>query len=206
MNHEKEYSKTAAAGCEVRRIKSLSTEGHFLPKSALKEISREPHTLMIVSARGEKSLIRGVHVAVGKSGRRYVADKITGTLYDPETGRSLSGVRTLEGPAPEGYKLPPKGEAFCFGTQPITNSPKAVPKKRGRPAKPAAERNADGKVCGSSKHSAKIDEDAVRAIRAHKPGSTCIYAMTAKQAAQRFGISESAVSSIRSRRTWGHVA
>ena len=206
MNHEKEYSKTAAAGCEVRRIKSLSTEGHFLPKSALKEISREPHTLMIVFARGEKSLIRGVHVAVGKSGRRYVADKITGTLYDPETGRSLSGVRTLEGPAPEGYKLPPKGEAFCFGTQPITNSPKAVPKKRGRPAKPAAERNADGKVCGSSKHSAKIDEDAVRAIRAHKPGSTCIYAMTAKQAAQRFGISESAVSSIRSRRTWGHVA
>ena len=77
MNHEKEYSKTAAAGCEVRRIKSLSTEGHFLPESALKEISREPHTLMIVSARGEKSLIRGVHVAVGKSGRRYVADKIT---------------------------------------------------------------------------------------------------------------------------------
>ena len=200
MNHEKEYSKTAAAGCEVRRIKSLSTEGHFLPKSALKEISREPHTLMIVSARGEKSLIRGVHVAVGKSGRRYVADKITGTLYDPETGRSLSGVRTLEGPAPEGYKLPPKGEAFCFGTQPI------APKKRGRPAKPAAERNADGKVCGSSKHSAKIDEDAVRAIRAHKPGSTCIYAMTAKQAAQLFGISEKTVSEIRQRRTWGHVA
>ena len=206
MNHETAYSKPEDSGCDVRRIKALSTEGHFLPKSALKEISRVPHTLMIVSARGEKSLIRGVHVAVGKSGRRYVADKITGTLYDPETGRSLSGARTLDGPAPEGYKLPPKCNAFCFGTQPITSSPKAVPKKRGRPAKPAAERNADGKVCGSSKHSAKIDEDAVRAIRAHKPGSTCFYAMTAKQAAKRFGISESSVSSIRSRRTWGHVA
>ena len=200
MNHETAYSKPEDSGCDVRRIKALSTEGHFLPESALKEISREPHTLMIVSARGEKPLIRGVHVAVGKSGRRYVADKITGTLYDPETGRSLSGARTLEGPAPEGYKLPPKGEAYCFGTHPITNSPKAVPKKR------SAERNADGKVCGSSKHSAKIDEDAVRAIRAHKRGSTCIYAMTAKQAAKRFGISESSVSSIRSRRTWGHVA
>ena len=207
MNHEKEYIKTAAAGCEVRRIKALSTEGHLLPESALKEISREPHTLMIVSARGEKSIIKGVQVTLGKTGRRLIADKITGTLYDPETGRCLSSdARTLKGPAPEGYKLPPKGEAFCFGTQPITNSPLSLPKKRGRPAKPAAERNADGKVCGSSKHSAKIDEDAVRAIRAHKRGSTCIYAMTAKQAAERFGISESSVSSIRSRRTWGHVA
>lgn len=201
MNHEKEYSKTAAAGCEVRRIKALSTEGHLLPESALKEIARAPHTLMIVSARGEKSIIKGVQVAVGKAGRRYVADKITGTLYDPEAGRCLSSdARILEGPAPEGYKLPPKGEAYCFGTQPI------APKKRGRPAKPAIERNAAGKVCGSSKHSAKIDEDSVREIRAHKPGSTCIYAMTAKQAAQLFGISEKTVSEIRQRRTWGHVA
>ena len=207
MNHRQEYIKTAAAGCEVRRIKALSTEGHLLPESALKEIARAPHTLMIVSARGEKSIIKGAHVAVGKSGRCYVADKATGTLYDPETGRCLSSdARTLEGPAPEGYKLPPKGEDFCFGTQPITSSPKAVPKKRGRPQRQGAERNAAGKVCGSSKHSAKIDEDAVRAIRAHKPGSTCIYAMTARQAAKRFGISESSVSSIRSRRTWGHVA
>ena len=153
MNHEKEYSKTAAAGCDVRRIKALSTEGHLLPESALKEISRVPHTLMIVSSRGERSIIKGVQVAVGKSGRKLIADN-TGTLYDPETGRCLSSdARTLKGPAPEGYKLPPKGEAYCFGTQPITNSPKAVPKKRGRPAKPAAERNAAGKVCGSSKHS-----------------------------------------------------
>ena len=206
MNHEEEYSKTAAAGCEVLRIKSLSTEGHFLPKSALKEIARVPHTLMIVSTRGEKSIIRGVHVAVGKAGRRYVADKITGTLYDPETGRSLTGARTLERPAPEGYKLPPKGEAYCFGTQPITSSPKAVPKKRGRPQKQGTERNSDGKVCGSSKHSAKIDEDSVRAIRAHKPGTTDIFVMTAKQAARRHGIHEKTVSDIRRRRSWGHVA
>lgn len=32
MNHEKEYSKTDAPGCEVRRIKALSSEGHFLPE------------------------------------------------------------------------------------------------------------------------------------------------------------------------------
>ena len=205
MNHQQEYSKTAAAGCDVRRVKALSSEGHFLPESALKELSKAPHRLMIVADRGERSVIKAVQVAVGKAGRRYVADKITGTLYDPETGRSMSGGRMLEGPAPEGYEPPPR-EAYNFGTQPITNSPKAVPKKRGRPAKPAIERNDSGKVCGSSKHSAKIDEDAVRAIRAHKPGSTCIYAMTARQAAERFGISESSVSSIRSRLTWGHVA
>ena len=205
MNHEKEYSKTDAAGCEVRRIKSLSTEGHFLPESALKEISREPHTLMIVSARGEKSLIRGVHVAVGKSGRRYVADKITGTLYDPETGRSMLGARMLEGPAPEGYEPPPR-DAYNFGAQPITNSPKAAPKKRRKPLKEGVERNAAGKVCGSSKHGAKVDEDAVRAIRAHKPGTTNIFVMTAEQAAKRYGIHEKTVSDIRRRRSWGHVA
>ena len=177
----------------------FSREGNFLSEKSVIALARVPHQLMIVSTRGDRSLIKGVQVTIGKAGRRLIADKITGTLYDPETGRSLTGARTLEGPAPEGYKLPPKGEAYCFGTQPITSSPKAVPKKR------SAERNADGKVCGSSKHSAKIDEDAVRAIRAHKPGSTCIYAMTARQAAKRFGISESSVSSIRSRRTWGHV-
>ena len=183
----------------------FSREGNFLSEKSVIALARMPHTLMIVSARGEKSIIKGVHVAVGKAGRRYVADKITGTLYDPETGRSLSGARTLEGPAPEGYELPPR-EAYNFGTQPITNSPKAAPKKRRKPLKEGVERNAAGKVCGSSKHGAKVNEDAVRAIRAHKPGSTCIYAMTAKQAAQRFGISEKTVSEIRQRRTWGHVA
>ena len=205
MNHEKEYSKTAAPGCEALRIKALSSEGHFLPESALKKLSKVPHQLMIVADRGEKSVIKAVQVSVGKAGRRYVADKITGTLYDPETGRSMLGARMLEGPAPEGYEPTPR-EAYNFGTQPITNSPKAVPKKRRKPLKQGVERNAAGKVCGSSKHGAKVDEDAVRAIRAHKPGSTCIYAMTAKQAAERFGISEKTVSEIRQRRTWGHVA
>ena len=201
MNHQQEYIKTAAAGCDLRRIKALSTEGHLLPESALKEIARAPHTLMIVSARGEKSIIKGVHVAVGKSGRRYVADKITGTLYDPETGRCLSSdARTLKGAAPEGYKLPPKGEAFCFGTQPI------APKKRGRPAKPAIERNDSGKVCGSSKHSAKLTEDAVRMIRECKPGTIGIHVLTLKAAAKKFGVSEKTISDVRRRRTWGHVA
>ena len=204
MNHEKEYSKTPAAACEVRRVKALSSEGHFLPESALKELSKAPHQLMIVADRGEKSAIKAVQVAVGKAGRRYVADKITGTLYDPETGRSMSGARMLEGPAPDGYE-PPQRESYNFGTQPITNSPKAVPKKRRKPLKEGVERNAAGKVCGSSKHGAKVDEDAVRAIRAHKPGTTNIFVMTAKQAAARYGIHEKTVSDIRRRRSWGHV-
>ena len=205
MNHEKEYSKTAAPGCEVCRVKALSSEGHFLPKSALKELSKAPHRLMIVADRGEKSVIKAVQVAVGKAGRRYVADKITGTLYDPETGRSMSGARTLEGPAPEGYKPPPR-EVYNFGTQPITNSPKAVPKKRGRPAKSEPKRNEYGKVCGSSKHSAKLTEDAVRMIRECKPGTIGIHVLTLKAAAKKFGVSEAAISDVRRRRTWGHVA
>ena len=205
MNHEKEYSKTDAPGCEVRHIKALSSEGHFLPESALKKLSKVPHQLMIVADRGEKSVIKAVQVSVGKAGRRYVADKITGTLYDPETGRSMLGARMLEGPAPEGYEPPPR-EAYNFGTQPITNPPKAAPKKRRKPLKQGVERNAAGKVCGSSKHGAKVDEDAVRAIRAHKPGTTNIFVMTAEQAAKRYGIHEKTVSDIRRRRSWGHVA
>lgn len=205
MNHEKEYSKAAALGCEVRRIKALSSEGHFLPESALKELSKAPHRMMIVADRGEKSVIKAVQVAVGKAGRRYVADKITGTLYDPETGRSLSGGRMLEGPAPEGYEPPPR-EAYNFGTQPITNSPKAVPKKRRKPLKQGVERNAAGKVCGSSKHSAKLTEDAVRMIRECKPGTIGIHVLTLKAAAKKFGVSENAISDVRRRRTWGHVA
>ena len=205
MNHKKEYSKTAAPGCEVCRVKALSSEGHFLPKSALKELSKAPHRLMIVADRGEKSVIKAVQVAVGKAGRRYVADKITGTLYDPETGRSMSGARTLEGPAPEGYEPPPR-EAYNFGTQPITNSPKAAPKKRRKPLKEGVERNAAGKVCGSSKHSAKLTEGAVRMIRECKPGTIGIHVLTLKAAAKKFGVSEAAISDVRRRRTWGHVA
>lgn len=144
----------------------FSREGNFLSEKSVIALARVPHQLMIVSTRGDRSLIKGVQVTIGKTGLRLIADKVIGTLYDPETGRCLSSdARTLEGPAPEGYKLPPKGESFCFGTQPITNSPLSLPKKRGRPQKQGAERNAAGKVCGSSKHSAKIDEDAVRAIR-----------------------------------------
>ena len=184
----------------------FSREGNFLSEKSVIALARVPHQLMIVITRGDRSLIKGVQVTIGKTGRRLIADKITGTLYDPETGRSLTGARTLEGPAPEGYKLPPKGEAYSFGTQPITNSPKAAPAKRSKPLKQGVERNAAGKVCGSSKHCAKVDEEAVRAIRAHNPGTTDIFVMTAKQAAERYGIHEKTVSDIRRRRSWGHVA
>ena len=185
----------------------FSRDGNFLSEKSVIALARVPHQLMIVSTRGEKSLIKGVQVTLGKTGRRLIADKATGTLYDPETGRCLSSdARTLEGPAPEGYKLPPKGEAYCFGTQPITSSPKAVPKKRGRPQKQGAERNAAGKVCGSSKHSAKIDENAVRMIRECKPGTIGLHVLTLKAAAKKFGVSEKTISDVRRRRTWGHVA
>jgi len=207
MNHEKECSKAADLGCEVRHIKAFSDIGPFMSEAALKQIAKVPHQLMIVSGRHEKSLIKAVEVTVGPDNRHFMADKVTGSLYSIETGRCLSSsFRRLEGLAPDGYTLPEKGASdFCYGTQPITNSPKAAPKKRRKPLKQDVERNAAGKVCGSSKHSAKVDEDAVRAIRAHKPGTTDIYVMTAKQAAARLGISENTVSDIRRRRTWGHV-
>ena len=193
MNYQQEYTKSR-----------LSGDGPFLSEFSLKEIGRAKSVPMIVTTRGEQSLIKGVPVQLERSGRRLIADKVTGCLYEPDSGACLSSsFRRLVGLAPEGYELPEKPEAFSFGTQPIDTKPKRRSKLK---APPGAVRNAAGKVCGSSKHGAKVDEDAVRAIRAHKPGTTDIFVMTAKQAARRYGIHEKTVSDIRRRRSWGHVA
>lgn len=192
MNHEQGYIKA-----------QLSGDGPFLSEFSLKEISRAKAALMIVTTRGEESLTKGVRVELQRTGRQLIADKVTGSLYEPDSGACLSSsFRRLVGPAPEGYKLPPKPEAFSFGTQPIDTKPKRSSKLK---APPGAVRNENGKVCGSSKHGAKLTEEIVTLIRQHKPGSSTIYLLTAKQARERYGIAEKTVSDIRCRRSWRHL-
>ena len=192
MNYQQEYTKSR-----------LSGDGPFLSEFSLKEIGRAKSVPMIVTTRGEQSLIKGVPVQLERSGRRLIADKVTGSLYEPDSGACLSSsFRRLVGPAPEGYELPPKPEAFSFGTQPIDTKPKRRSKLK---APPGAVRNENGKVCGSSKHGAKLTEEIVKLIRQHKPGSSTIYLLTAKQARERYGIAEKTVSDIRCRRSWRHL-
>ena len=171
----------------------MSDEGPHLSASSVGAISKAPHVAMICRTHGESSIVKAVRVSI--AGREYLADKVTGGLYEPDTGRCLSSsARQLEGPAPDGYKLPEKAGAFPFGTQPISTKPKEEPKpKLGR-----------GKLCGEDKGGAKLTEADVLKIRARVPGTTH-YVMTVSAAAKLFGVGPSTVVSARKRKTWRHL-
>ena len=158
---------------------------------------------MLVETDGEESIIKAIHVEIEQTGRLFVGDKITGGLYDPETGRCMSSERRrLVGPVQEGYE-PKKREAqvFEYGYQAIGGK-----KPKGRAKKDTiASRNEGGKVCGASKHSAKLDEEGVRLIRQKRPGTTTCYVLTNKQCQERFGVSKCCIDDVRTRRTWRHV-
>ena len=181
----------------------LSQEGCYLAAGPLQSVLRAKHTPMLVETDGEESIIKAIHVEIKQTGRLFIADKITGTLYEEGTGRCMSSERRrLIGPVPEGYE-PKKREAqvFEYGYQVIGGK-----KPKGRAKKdPSASRNDAGKVCGASKHSAKLDEEGVRLIRQHRPGSTIRYVLTNKQCQERFGVSKCCVDDVRMRRTWRHV-
>lgn len=175
---------------------AISQDGPYLASGCVQSISRAPFTRMLVRTRGEESIIRAVTVRT-KAGRELIADKITGTIYDPTTGRCLSSdARELAGPVPEGYVTKPRVSAFDFGKQVVSTTPKKAP----------AARNAAGKVCGADKHSAKLNEEAVRLIRQKKPGSRDCYVMTNRQLQLQFSVSKSCIDDIRRYLTWTHVS
>jgi len=181
----------------------LSDEGPFIASVPLQSLLRAKHTPMLVETDGEESIIKAIHVEIQQTGRLFIADKITGGLYDPETGRCMSSERRrLIGPVPEGHTLKKReAKVFEYGYQAIGGK-----KPKGRAKKdPNASRNDAGKVCGASKHSAKLDEEGVRLIRQHRPGSTTRYVLTNKQCQEKFGVSKCCVDDVRMRRTWRHV-
>ena len=153
-------------------------------------INRAPFTPMIVRTHGVESIIKAVQIESDKTGRRYLADRVTGTIYDPETGRCVSSsARQIVGPVPEGYTPPKRAvSSFSYGTQPIAK------RKRGRPV---------GGGVGPER--ARLSEDDERQIRAKKAGSTCCYVLTNKQCQERFGVSKSCVDNVR-RSPLGRVA
>lgn len=179
----------------------LSQEGCYLAAGPLQMLQRSKHTPMLVETDGEESIIKAIHVEIEQTGRLFIADKITGGLYNPQTGRCLSSTRrVLVGPVPDGYEIKRKtAEVFEYGYQ-------AIGGKKARPKKdPNASRNEAGKVCGASKHSAKLTEEGVRLIRQKRPGTTTCYVLTNKQCQEKFGVSKCCVDDVRMRRTWRHV-
>lgn len=181
----------------------LSQEGCYLAAGPLQSVLRAKHTPMLVETDGEESIIKAIHVEIQQTGRLFVADKITGGLYEEGTGRCMSSERRrLIGPVPDGHTLKKReAKAFEYGYQAIGG--KHRPRKPGKGSE--VTRNAAGKVCGASKHSAKLDEEGVRLIRQHRPGSTTRYVLTNKQCQERFGVSKCCVDDVRMRRTWRHV-
>ncbi|MGL4265182.1 MAG: hypothetical protein ACRCTX_26460 [Afipia sp.] len=179
----------------------LSQEGCYLAAGPLQSVLRAKHTPMLVETDGEESIIKAINVEITQTGRLFIADKITGTLYEEGTGRCMSSERRrLIGPVPEGHVLKKReAKAFEYGYQAIGGK-KAKPKKD-----PNASRNDAGKVCGASKHSAKLTEADVRLIRQKRPGTTTRYVLTNKQCQERFGVSKCCVDDVRMRRTWRHV-
>ena len=81
----------------------ISDEGPFIASGSLMALLRAKHTPMVVETDGEESIIKAIHVEIEQTGRLFVGDKITGGLYDPETGRCMSSERRrLVGPVPDG--------------------------------------------------------------------------------------------------------
>lgn len=181
----------------------LSQEGCYLAAGPLQMLQRSKRTPMLVETDGEESIIKAIHVEIEQTGRLFIADKITGGLYDPTTGRCMSSERRrLIGPVPEGHTLKKReAKVFEYGYQAIGG--------RNRPRKPGkgseVTRNESGKVCGASKHSAKLTEADVRMIRQKRIGTTTCYVLSNKQCQERFGVSKCCVDDVRTRRTWRHV-
>ena len=181
----------------------LSQEGCYLAAGPLQSVHRAKHTPMLVETDGEESIIKAIHVEIQQTGRLFIADKITGGLYDPETGCCMSSKRRrLIGPVPEGHTLKKReAKAFEYGYQAIGGKKPKVRAKKD----PNASRNEADKVCGASKHSSKLTEADVRLIRQKRPGTTTCYVLTNKQCQERFGVSKCCVDDVRMRRTWRHV-
>ena len=75
----------------------LSQEGCYLAAGPLQSVLRAKHTPMLVETDGEESIIKAIHVEIQQTGRLFIADKITGTLY--EEGVRLIRQRRLSSPA-----------------------------------------------------------------------------------------------------------
>lgn len=173
---------------------SISDTGPCLSEPSLRKIAKAKYQPMrVITEPNMESIIPAVSVRVSGWPGEWLADRKTGTLYAPDSGRCMSSKdRKIVGLA-DSLK-PTQHTAFSYGTQPIGSREKPAPStpKLGR-----------GKLCGEKKGGAKLTEEIVRAIRSKKCDGS--YMLTTKMVIEKFGICRSSVSDVRARKTWGHV-
>jgi hypothetical protein len=131
----------------------------------------------------------------------YLADVVTGTLYREDTGLCMtSSSRRVTGPGEEPTEPGKYAERYGYGYQQIGASKPKLP-----PAEPAKPKLGRGKLCGEGKGSAKLTEEIVRKLREVNP-ATGMHVVRTATAMKEWGVSRGAISDVRRRRTWGHVA
>lgn len=168
----------------------LYDEAFCLSERSLLTLEKHSHTLMRVASQFGDHNIKAVRCTIkGKPGE-WIADKITGALYHPETGVCATAPhKRIVGEAEAAEKV--ERPRFAYGYQKIkARAEEGAKKGRGAPG-------------GARNGKAKVNEEIVRDIRTLKSDGT--YAITISQACSLYGIGKDAVLNIRTRRTWSHV-
>lgn len=167
----------------------LSDEAHCLTTRSTEMIGKAEFEPMRVSTPAGDSIIPMVRVTLRRLPGEYLADRNTGTLYCPNTGKCFSsGVRKVLGLSVAPV-VEPARPRYDYGRQVITKEEKAPPKEKvGR---------------GNGLGTAKLNEDTVRALREKREDGS--FSIACAEATRRFGISKSTVYEVRSGKTWLHV-
>ena len=174
----------------------VSDEAHCLTTRSTEMIGKAKFEPMRVSTPAGDSIIPMVRVTLRRLPGEYLADRNTGTLYCPNTGKCFSsGVRKVLGLAGE----LPKAEKPKYDFARRTTSSEIIVIEKA----PAKQKLGRGKQCGEAKGMSKLTEEIVKSMRAKKDDGG--YFITAKEAQSRFGISKSTVADVRSGKTWLHV-
>jgi hypothetical protein len=147
---------------------------------------------MVVGARGGKTAVRkGRMLSPAKKTNGYLAVTLTDGLNRPQISVHRLVARAFVGECPIGLHV-------LHGDGNKTNN-HFTNLRYGTPAENVADTNRHGRQRrGSQSANAKLDEDAVRHIReSNRDGITL---------AKMYSVTNAHISSIRSRRTWKHLA
>lgn len=170
----------------------VDQEFFCLGVKSIKRAVRSSHAWMRVESAEGVAMRKMARCLLRRHGDRvFLADVVTGTLYREDTGQCMtSSARRVIGPGEEPKEPGKYAERYGYGYQQIgASKPKLPPAE---PAKPKLGR-------------AKLTEELVRKLREVNP-ATGMYVVRTATAMQEWGVSRGAISDVRRRRTWGHVA
>ena len=180
----------------------VDQEFFCLGVESIKRAVRSSHAWMRVESAEGVAMRKMARCLLRRHGDRvFLADVVTGTLYREDTGQCMtSSARRVIGPGEEPKEPGKYSERYGYGYQQIGASKPKLP-----PAEPAKPKLGRGKLCGEGKGSAKLTEEIVRKLREVNP-ATGMHVVRTAVAMKEWGVSRGAISDVRRRRTWGHVA